>query len=322
MKLFYRELGNVQPIYSARATDRQAPNPANWRGYAPIIILHGLFGMSDNWLTIGKKLAEKHKVYIPDLRNHGRSPHNEAFNYRVMVDDLVEFIDDLHLPACAEAPVPTKSGSAGRQNPNSEIPNLIGHSLGGKVAMQFAMKYPEKLQKLVVVDIAPKYYQIQHDSILTGLLSLKLSDLKTRRDADTQLAQYVPEFKVRQFLLKNLCRKPHKTNKDAASRFAWRINLPVISRGIENIGEWLIENKCFDKPTLFVKGGKSQFIDNRDIDLIKKLFPNSQITTIENAGHWVHADAPEEFLDVINDFLQTQYSSSNLQTLLFLMQIF
>jgi len=286
MKLFYRELQSS--IFQSSIGNLQSDN------HNPIIILHGLFGMSDNWMTVGKKFAENHQVYLPDLRNHGRSPHSEEFNYQVMVDDLVEFIDNLQiLPGYSR---------------ESQIPILIGHSLGGKIVMHFAMKYPEKLRKLVVVDIAPKYYPIQHDSILTGLLSLKLAGMKSRKDIDIQLAQYVPELNVRQFLLKNIKRNDKKSK--TGSGFTWRINLKAISREIENIGEGLVQPQsegsggvCFDKPALFIKGGKSQFISVQDAVLIKKLFPNSQITTIENAGHWVHIDEREKFTDAINVFL-------------------
>lgn len=252
MKLFFKESGQGQPV----------------------IILHGLFGLLDNWTTIAKVLTEKYHVYLVDQRNHGRSPHSDEFSYQLMADDLKEFIEENHI----------------------ENPIIIGHSMGGKVAMLFATQHPEMLQKLVVVDIAPKDYPVHHDSILEGLFAIDLTKLSSRNEADTILGQYVPEFDTRQFLLKNLYR-----NEDMS--FAWRINLPVLAREIENIGKGLPAGATFSKPTLFIRGLKSNYIKEKDFEPIKAIFKQCEIETINEAGHWVHAEAPKQFLESLERFL-------------------
>jgi esterase len=241
----------------------------------PIIILHGLFGSSDNWLTVTKKLTENYKVYLVDQRNHGRSPHSDGFNYAVMAEDLNDFYN---------------------QNGIEEA-FLIGHSMGGKVAMEFAVKHPEKVRKLIVADISPRFYPRHHDTIIQGLKSIDLENTPNRAAADAALAEYVPELEVRQFLLKNLARENDK--------FAWRVNLPAIEREIENIGEALSPDNKFSKPTLFIRGGKSQYILDEDVSLISDIFPDSELKTIEKAGHWVQAEAPVEFLAIVEQFLKS-----------------
>ena len=251
MNLFYREVGEGSPI----------------------VILHGLFGSSDNWLSIAKVLGEEHKVYTIDQRNHGQSPHDDQFDYQVMAEDIKDFLlqHDINNPI------------------------IIGHSMGGKVAMQFAVDNPEMLERLVVVDIAPKSYSVHHDEILEGLCSLRLSEIRSRGEADQKLAAYVSEIGIRQFLLKNLAR--------TSDGFAWKINLPVIKDNIETIGEGLPEGTLFDKPTLFVNGRNSNYIKEDDAALIFKHFPNATLQTIENAGHWVHAEQPKEFLEIVKAFV-------------------
>lgn len=251
MNLFFREIGEG----------------------APIVILHGLFGSSDNWLSIAKVLAEEHKVYSLDQRNHGQSPHNTEFNYEIMAEDLKEFLCQHKI----------------------EKPIIIGHSMGGKVAMQFAVDNPEMLEKLIIVDIAPKSYPVHHDKILEGLESLDLSTLKSRGDADKQLTEYVTEIGTRQFLLKNLAR--------TTGGFAWKINLPAIKDNIEIVGLGLNSNVPFEKPALFINGRNSDYITEGDGTLIRHHFPNSILKTIENAGHWVHAEQPADFLRLVKDFI-------------------
>jgi esterase len=253
MKLYFRQMGEGSPI----------------------IILHGLFGSSDNWLSIAKVLAENNTIYLPDQRNHGQSEGNETFDYPSMAADLKEFIE----------------------THNIENPVIIGHSMGGKVSMSFATQHPEMLKKLIVVDIAPKQYPIHHDTILEGLMSIDIDNLGSRSEADKQLAQYVEEVGVRQFLLKNLYRTED-------GKYAWRINLPVINRDIANVVAGLSEDLVFNKPTLFIRGRNSNYIRDMDFDRIKKQFPTADIITIENAGHWVHAEQPQEFIGHIQDFLQ------------------
>lgn len=251
MKLFFRQMGEGQPL----------------------IILHGLFGSSDNWLTIGKALSEIYRVYLIDQRNHGQSPHSEEFNYLAMADDLKQFIEAN----------------------NISNPIILGHSMGGKTAMQYAVNNPESWDKLVVVDIAPKSYPVHHDSILEGLESLNLKELSSRNEADNSLSEYVPEFGIRQFLLKNLSRD--------VDGFKWKINLPVISKNIEIIGEGLNGRLGKSKPVLFIRGENSNYIKETDFTLIDESFPGAQIQTIEKAGHWVHAEQPEHFLSSLKTFL-------------------
>ena len=265
MKLFFREVGD----------------PTN----PPVIILHGLFGSSDNWLTISKMIAEKgFYVLSVDQRNHGQSPRNEEFDYDSMAADLHEFIANHQL----EAPV------------------LMGHSMGGKTVMQYAMNYPDRpneqsFGKLVVVDIAPKFYPIHHGDILRGLAAIDLATLTNRNVADATLSQFEPSAPVRQFLLKNLYRTG--TPDRPEGRFDWRINLPVITSEIHGVGEELNHPRTVKKPTLFIRGSESGYIANGDLPGIKKLFPNSRVETIEGAGHWVQAEKPAEFVQTLLTFI-------------------
>ena len=240
----------------------------------PLIILHGLFGSSDNWISIARKLGEKRKVYIIDQRNHGDSPHSDEFSYDAMAADLKEFID------------------------NHSIVNfdLIGHSLGGKTAMVFASNYPDLVDNLIVVDIAPKQYPVHHDAIIEGLKSIDLTSIKSRGDADKALSEYVSLNGVRQFLLKNLKRTPEG--------FGWKINLVVIQNEIEEVGKALSNESSFNKPTLFIRGGMSNYILEDDMELILSHFTNAKLATVKGASHWVHAEKPDAFLDEVNSFLR------------------
>src|SRR5690606_17209887 len=241
MKLFYRELvGKGQPL----------------------IILHGLFGSSDNWLTLAKQFANKFHVYLPDQRNHGQSPHSDDFDYDLMADDIHEFLI-------------TNSISD---------PVIIGHSMGGKAAMKFALTHPELVNKLIVVDMAPKQYPVQHDRILDGLKSINLEKIESRNEADDQLAQYIKEPAVRQFLLKNLQRKPE-------GGFSWKINLPVLDKSIEKISADISGNQVFNKPVLFIRGSKSDYVLDQDLPNIHQLFPQARMATLDT-GHWIHAEQP------------------------------
>lgn len=242
----------------------------------PLVILHGLFGSLDNWMTLAKKLGKHFEVFIVDARNHGQSPHSDEFNYDIMADDLYEFL---------------------MQN-NIVDPIILGHSMGGKTAMQFAMNYPNKLQKLIIADIAPKAYPIHHTSILKGMLSLDFNEIKTRKKADEQLSIYINDFSTRQFLLKNV----YWIEKE---KLAWRFNLETINEKIEIIGQGLENITLFEKPTLFIRGEKSNYITEKDYDLIKKIFRNALIESL-NSGHWVHAENPAEFLQILNSFLLTE----------------
>ena len=251
MKLNYRELGNGSPV----------------------VIMHGVFGSSDNWLTVSKDLSQNHHIYLLDLRNHGQSPHSDEFSYKAMASDLQEFLMDHEIVK----------------------PVIIGHSMGGKVAMKFAADF-NNLSKLIVVDIAPRYYPRHHDSILEGLNSLNLHALTTRQEADIALTKFEPSLGVRQFLLKNLYR-------NANNEFAWRLNLKVITEKIDIVGEALEEGVTITVPTLFIRGGESRYIQDKDIAQIRSVFSDVKIETIEGAGHWVQAEKPIEFARLVNTFL-------------------
>jgi esterase len=252
MKLFCRELGKGKPI----------------------VVLHGVFGSSDNWLTPAKFLASNYKLYLLDQRNHGQSPQSDEFNNQVMANDLKEFIDEHQI----------------------KDPVVMGHSMGGKVAMTFAAEYQQMISKLIIVDIAPKYYPPHHKKILEGLNSIDRENLKSRQEADVQLAKYEDNIGVRQFLLKNLYRNDK-------GEFSWRINLPVITEKIDNVGEALDENIKIEIPTLFIRGSESNYIQEKDEGMINKRFSDVRIETIEGAGHWVHAEKTEEFVEVVKEFI-------------------
>ena len=242
----------------------------------PIIILHGLFGSSDNWQTFGKNLAEKgYRVVMVDLRNHGLSPHAEDFSFEDMAMDVKELIDEQNL-----------SGAI-----------LMGHSLGGKTAMEFAELFPEKLRALIVVDIAPRRYVVHHREILDSLLQVDTKTLNARSEAEEFLKKSIPDFGTRQFLLKNLYWK----EKD---RLDWRFNLKVINEKIENVGAQITFAHPFPKPTLFIKGEKSNYINYDDEREIFEMFTNVEIKTAPGAGHWVHADSPEWLLLNVDEFLK------------------
>jgi esterase len=240
----------------------------------PLIILHGLFGSSDNWQTLGKQFAKNYKVYFVDQRNHGKSFHSDEFSYDLMVDDLYQLITE-----------------TGERNIR-----LIGHSMGGKTAIAFAAKYPELLKKLVVVDIGFKQYANHHDDIIAGMESLDLKVIKSRGQADKKLADTIDEWGIRQFLLKNL----YWVEK---GQLDWQINLPVLKDKMPNIIA-AIEFDKIEIDTLFINGGKSNYIRTSDFPSIKDKFPSSDIITIEEVGHWVHAEAPQKFYDLVSEFLR------------------
>ena len=244
-------------------------------GYGhPFVILHGLFGSSDNWFTLSKFFGEKFKVYAVDQRNHGRSPHSEEFNYRVMAEDINDLL------------IHESIGSV----------YLLGHSMGGKTAMQFTLMHPEKVDKLIVVDIAPKAYLPKHDRIFEALFALRLDRYKTRAELDSALSQHISDYAVRQLLLKNVFR-------DDAGNFKWRIDVAAIRKNYDKVNEAIASAQRFKKPTLFIKGSKSSYLMEDDIPQIKFLFPSAELVTIENVGHWVHAEAPKRFAEVAMEFL-------------------
>ncbi len=240
---------------------------------APLFILHGLFGSADNWQTLGKRFAEDYTVYFVDQRNHGHSPHSEEFSYDLMASDFLTLVDDLGIRKF----------------------NLLGHSMGGKTAIEFTKDHPTRVNKLIIADISHKGYAPHHDQLLAGLNALNLSQIKTRGEADNALAAYISEVGVRQFLLKNLY-------WIQPGQLGWRINLPVLTRSINDIvGE--IKFDQIHVPTLFLRGGQSNYILPSDFEQIRLKFPLSQIHTIQESGHWIHAEAPEEFYQTVLAFL-------------------
>ena len=253
MKLFYRTLGKGKPLF----------------------ILHGLFGSSDNWMTLGKKFAESYHVVLVDLRNHGRSPNSDHWDYSVMTEDIYQLANDLGFTSI----------------------NLLGHSMGGKIGMTIAGKYPGFLNRLIVADIAPRHYPIRHRTIIDGLLSIDLQQIKSRIEADTQLATFVSQPAIRQFLLKNL-------DRDDKNGFKWKLNLKVINDHIENVGAATFSSEMISIPTLFIRGINSDYITDEDIMEIRKYFSNSKTESIGNAGHWLHAEQPEAFINTVLAFLK------------------
>ncbi|MES2798694.1 MAG: alpha/beta fold hydrolase [Bacteroidota bacterium] len=250
MKLHVREMGSGQPF----------------------VILHGLFGFSDNWQSHAKKLAEYYRVILIDLRNHGHSEWSDEFSYQIMMNDVKEVFDDLQLQKVI----------------------LLGHSMGGKVAMLFAQQYEDLLDKLIVVDMGIKSYPMHHQHILAGLNALHLDTMKARSEAELVLRQHIDSEGVIQFLLKNLYWKEK-------GKLAFRMNLPVLEAKMEEIlGE--IPTKEVFLPTLFIRGELSNYILDEDIDDLEEAFPDMQLVTIPNAGHWVHAEAFEPFLEAVLSF--------------------
>jgi esterase len=239
----------------------------------PVLILHGLFGFSDNWQTMAKGLAEHHLVVTPDLRNHGRSPHVPDHSYSEMADDLRAFME-AHWMFSA---------------------NVIGHSMGGKVAMQLALSYPDMVEKLVVIDIDPSPAEDNHSAIFHALLGIDLSKMTSRTAIETYLSEHIDDRGTLQFLLKNITR-----TDDGA--FTWKMNLPVLWKHYHDILA-PVQGEPFDKPTLFIRGSRSNYIKPEETTFIKALFPKAEIVTIEGAGHWVHADKPSELLAILQRFL-------------------
>lgn len=250
MKLHYRELGEGQPI----------------------VILHGLFGNSDNWQTHANKLSEYFRVILVDQRNHGRSNWSDEFSYDLLAEDLNELFIDLNLKKTI----------------------VLGHSMGGKTAIRFTQLHPNKVEKLIIVDIGVKEYPMHHTEILNGLHSIDLEKVTTRSEAEEILSKYISSNGVRQFLLKNL----YWIEK---GKLAWRMNIPVLEKEMPAILTVLPDDEIFNS-TLFIRGKLSNYILDEDILQLEEQFSDFHIETIENAGHWVHAEAPIEFVEKVLEF--------------------
>ena len=241
----------------------------------PFIILHGFLGMGDNWKTLAKQFSTLgFQVHLVDQRNHGRSFHDSEFNYEVLAEDLQAYCS-FH---------------------NLEDIVLLGHSMGGKTAMLFAALHPEIVSKLIIADIAPRFYPVHHDAILEGLSALDFEAITSRKEAEVQLSKYVQDLGTRQFLLKNIYRV-------SSEILGLRINLETLKINVSEVGEALPSALNFQKDSLFLRGNKSEYISVQDETLIKLQFPAAVIKTITNAGHWLHAENPVEFYHNVRVFI-------------------
>lgn len=240
----------------------------------PLLILHGLIGSLDNWMPHAQALASQFRVFLLDLRNHGRSPHAEDFTYDLMAEDVAGFIRAQNL-----API-----------------QLIGHSMGGKVAMRFAQLHPELLHKLIIADMAPREYPPRYAEILAAMHALDLGRFQQRSEVETALLAAVPDKNIRQFLLKNL-------GRDETGKLRWKPNVAALRANYHHIRCALPLSPPFGGPTLFIRGGQSDYITDSDVPLIRQIFPAATLETIAAAGHWVHAEAPGEFIQITTNFL-------------------
>jgi esterase len=252
MNLAYREYGRGQPL----------------------IILHGLFGSSDNWHSMCKLLGESFRVFALDQRNHGGSPHSWEMNYHLMAEDLHDFLNQQGL---AQA-------------------HVLGHSLGGKAAMQFALLFPAGVEKLIIADVSPRAYPPHHQGILNAMLALDPGEYETRRRAEAALAPAIPDLALRQFLLKNLTR-------NSQGRFDWKIGLREINQNYSALCEAIRSDRPWQQQALFIRGEKSQYLNELDLPLIHTLFPQAQLRTISRAGHLLQVENPQAFLNAVLDFL-------------------
>lgn len=265
MQLYFKELG-----------------PANVAA-PPLVMLHGLFGSSDNWLGVAPKLAQHRRIFLVDLRNHGLSPHSDDMTFALMAGDIADFLN-------------------ARQVDRAHV---LGHSLGGKVAMQFAFTNQARVDRLVVVDIAPRAYAPEHLPIFKALLALDLAQYNSRTEIEKALAPKIPDLTLCRFLLKNLKSSSFTSSSSSSNMrsFDWRIPLQSLFANYSKLCEAIAPAPAFTKPTLFLRGGKSPYVSDADVPQIRQLFPQATIETISTARHWVHADAPEEFVNCISAFL-------------------
>lgn len=240
----------------------------------PLLVMHGLFGMLDNWASFGRMFGEMMSCHLVDLRNHGKSFHSDKMGLQDLAEDVLRYTDEHKL---------------------SKI-NVLGHSLGGKVAMQFALSYPHLVEKLIVVDIAPKAYPPHHQGVFEALQSVDFSQIQSRKEVEEVLSQKITEKSVVQFLMKNLY-------WETESRLNWRFNLKVLSEKYSDFVSNAVKFGEFEGETLFIRGEKSKYILPQDELLIRQQFPNSKIETIPNAGHWVQVENPVAFNEVVRKFI-------------------
>ncbi len=240
----------------------------------PLILLHGLFGSLENLAGIAKLLTDDFQVHMLDMRNHGRSPHHAQMSYPLMAEDVRHYMDANALPYA----------------------HVLGHSMGGKAAMQLALLHPERIANLIVADIAPVNYPPHHDAVFKGLNVIDPHNLRSRQEADELLKPHVPEIAVRSFLLKNLL-------KQGAEGFTWRMNLTAINHNYSQIMTGQHHDQPFTGPTLFIKGELSDYIKPQYRDHTMALFPEAQVRVMPNSGHWLHAEKPGLFASIVKRFL-------------------
>ena len=239
----------------------------------PIVILHGLFGMLDNWQTIAKKLAEEYMVILVDQRDHGKSKHTDGFDYPILAEDLHLFLEENWIHHC----------------------HIIGHSMGGKTAMQFSTMFPEMIEKMIIVDIGPKAYKPNHDLIFKALLAVPIDEVQSRQEVEGILSDYIEDYGVRLFLMKNLQRKKE-------GGFRWKMNLKLLNKEYDNIIAAIDTTEPIDVETLFIYGNKSKYILPEEIEDIQSIFENSRFVEMDT-GHWVHAEKPDELVGEVMSFL-------------------
>jgi esterase len=258
MKLFCRKLGSGPPL----------------------MILHGLYGSSDNWMTIARVISEKFTVYLPDLRNHGQSPHSPVHDYESMSNDISELIEDLQLKKLS----------------------LAGHSMGGKIAVNLARKWPEKISHLIIMDVYPfnksdpsNRFLSEHTMILNSLKSVDLNGIKKRAEAELLIEEKIDTERIRNLVLKNLLRLPDNT-------FTWKLNIDSLIGNLGNIVNGLKEPEPEEAitgfPVLFIKGELSDYITVEEMKTVRILFPAVELIIVKNAGHWLHADKPETIIEI------------------------
>lgn len=240
----------------------------------PIVILHGLFGMLDNWQTVAKKLAEDYMVILVDQRDHGKSKHTEEFNYQVLAEDLREFLEENWIHTC----------------------HIIGHSMGGKTAIQFSVLNSGMIEKMIIVDIGPKAYKPGHETIFKALLEVPIDKVQSRQEVETIISKYIEDSGVRLFLMKNLQRKKE-------GGFRWKMNLQLLYKEYNNILAKINTTEPVDVDSLFIYGSKSHYILPSEIDSIKKIFPQAKFSEVD-AGHWIHAEKPDELITLITEYLK------------------
>ena len=240
----------------------------------PLLVFHGLFGMLDNWATFGREFGEKLPCHLLDLRNHGKSFHTEEMSHDDMAEDILNYLNQHQIEkAC-----------------------LLGHSLGGKAVMQFAISYPERVKKIIVVDIAPKAYPLHHQKVIKALQSIDFEKITNRKEVEEKLAESIEEKSVVQFLVKNLY-------WEREDKLNWRFNLKVLAEKYSDFVGKAIRFGIFEGETLFIKGEKSHYILPQDEFLIQKQFPKYQLITIKNAGHWVQVENAKDFNEEVSNFL-------------------